>query len=294
MEMGISVTEETRPAPNAEQHVQAEHVQTNHHVQTPNSVRKSSSLSSSSTTAAASNFFQKIASKTKLMKRSPIQMYANIDIDNAIGAMPSNHQSTNSKLFSTNSPIHHQNSPIHQHQHHQEIYRNPDHMLDHNNQSASNNNHNSSNEGEQAEEHILPDSFDEVSSQIHPTTSGGLETTGNGNEKSSVSPSSRKSASSHASRGSQDSGIGIPIKQTGTGTGNIIATNHENVRSSGNNTVVMQVGVASTSSHAHSNKITSDFSKAWYDVPSDDETEAPEADSLASIISHRGSSDDEN
>merc|ERR1711935_757108 len=203
MEMGISVTEETRPAPNAEQHVQAEHVQTNH-VQTPNSVRKSSS--SSSSTTAASNFFQKIASKTKLMKRSPIQMYANIDIDNAIGAMPSNHQSTNSKLFSTNSPIHHQN--------HQEIYRNPDHMLDHN-QSASNN-HNSSNEGEQAEEHILPDSFDEVS-QIHPTS--GLET-GNGNEKSSVSPSSRKSASSHASRGSQDSGIGIPIKQTGTGTGN--------------------------------------------------------------------------
>lgn len=214
------------------------------------------------------------------MKRSPIQMYANIDIDNAIGAMPSNHQSTNSKLFSTNSPIHHQ--------HHQEIYRNPDHMLDHN--QVASNNHNSSNEGEQAEEHILPDSFDEVS-QIHPTS--GLET-GNGNEKSSVSPSSRKSASSHASRGSQDSGIGIPIKQTGTGNNNIIATNHENVRSPGNNTVVMQVGVASTSSHTLSNKRTADFSKAWYDVPSDDETEAPEADSLASIISHRGSSDDEN
>ena len=34
-------------------------------------------------------------------------------------------------------------------------------------------------------------------------------------------------------------------------------------------------------------------SKAWYDVPSDDDTEAPEADSLASIISHRGSSDEE-
>ena len=285
MEMGISVTEETRPAPNAEQNVQAEqHVQANH-VQTPNSVRKSSS--SSSSTTAASNFFQKIASKTKLMKRSPIQMYANIDIDNAIGAMPSNHQSANSK-FTTNSPKFSPNSSMH-HQH-QEIYRNPDHiLLDHRNQSASNN-HNSSNEGEQAEEHILPDSFDEVS-QIHPT-SGGLET-GNGNEKSSVSPSSRKSASSHASRGSQDSGIGIPIKQTGTGNNNIIATNHENVRSSGNNTVVMQVGVASTS-HAHSNKRTADFSKAWYDVPSDDETEAPEADSLASIISHRGSSDDEN
>merc|ERR1711997_1437660 len=75
MEMGISVTEETRPAPNAEQHVQAEYVQANN-VQTPNSVRKSSS---SSSTTAASNFFQKIASKTKLMKRSPIQMYANID-----------------------------------------------------------------------------------------------------------------------------------------------------------------------------------------------------------------------
>ena len=281
MEMGISVTEETRPAPNAEQHVQSEYVQANH-VQTPNSVRKSSS--SSSSTTAASNFFQKIASKTKLMKRSPIQMYANIDIDNAIGAMPSNHQSTNSK-FTTNSPKFSPNSPIH-HQH-QEIYRNPDHMLlDHQNQSASNNNNNSSTEGEQAEEHILPDSFDEVS-QIHHTEKNG----GNGNEKSSVSPSSRKSASSHASRGSQDSGIGIPINKTGTG--NVIATNHGNVRSPIGNTVVMQVGVASTS-HAHSNKRTADFSKAWYDVPSDDETEAPEADSLASIISHRGSSDDEN
>ena len=282
--MGISVTEETRPAPNAEHvHVQAEqHVQTNHD-QTPNSVRKSSS--SSSSTTAASNFFQKIASKTKLMKRSPIQMYANIDIDNAIGAMPSNHQSTNSK-FATNSPKFSPNSSIH-HQH-QEIYRNPDHiLLDHQNQSASINNNNSSTEGEQAEEHILPDSFDEVS-QIHHTEKNG----GNGNEKSSVSPSSRKSASSHASRGSQDSGIGIPINKTGTG--NVIATNHGNVRSpTGNNTVVMQVGVASTS-HAHSNKRTADFSKAWYDVPSDDETEAPEADSLASIISHRGSSDDEN
>ena len=282
MEMGISVTEETRPAPNAEQHVQAEHVQTINHVQTPNSVRKSSSGSSSTT--AASNFFQKIASKTKLMKRSPIQMYANIDIDNAIGAMPSNHQSTNSK-FTTNSPKFSPNSSIH-HQH-QEIYRNPDHiLLDHQNQSASINNNNSSTEGEQAEEHILPDSFDEVS-QIHHTEKNG----GNGNEKSSVSPSSRKSASSHASRGSQDSGIGIPINKTGTG--NVIATNHGNVRSPTGNTVVMQVGVASTS-HAHSNKRTADFSKAWYDVPSDDETEAPEADSLASIISHRGSSDDEN
>ena len=218
------------------------------------------------------------------MKRSPIQMYANIDIDNAIGAMPSNHQSTNSK-FTTNSPKFSPNSPIH-HQH-QEIYRNPDHMLlDHQNQSASNNNNNSSTEGEQAEEHILPDSFDEVS-QIHHIEKNG----GNGNEKSSVSPSSRKSASSHASRGSQDSGIGIPINKTGTG--NVIATNHDNVRSPTGNTVVMQVGVASTS-HAHSNKRTADFSKAWYDVPSDDETEAPEADSLASIISHRGSSDDEN
>ena len=280
--MGISVTEETRPAPNAEQNVQAEqHVQANH-VQTPNSVRKSSS--SSSSTTAASNFFQKIASKTKLMKRSPIQMYANIDIDNAIGTMPSNHQSANSK-FTTNSPKFSPNSSIH-HQH-QEIYRNPDHiLLDHQNQSASINNNNSSTEGEQAEEHILPDSFDEVS-QIHHTEKNG----GNGNEKSSVSPSSRKSASSHASRGSQDSGIGIPINKTGTG--NVIATNHGNVRSPTGNTVVMQVGVASTS-HAHSNKRTADFSKAWYDVPSDDETEAPEADSLASIISHRGSSDDEN
>jgi len=109
-------------------------------------------------------------------------------------------------------------------------------------------------------------------------------------------------ASSHASRGSQDSGIGIPVNKT-PNAGNstiIVANNHDSVRpSQGNsNTVVMQVGVATHSSvggHAHHHtKRTVDFNKAWYDVPSDDETEAPEADSLASIISHRGSSDDEN
>ena len=152
-----------------------------------------------------------------------------------------------------------------------------------------------SNGDEPAEEHILPDSFDEV--HIHEDKNP--NETGNGNGHSSVSPSSRKSASSHASRGSQDSGIGIPVNKTGNST--IIATNHDNVRSQGNsNTVVMQVGVATHSNvggHAHhhtSSKRTVDFNKAWYDVPSDDETEAPEADSLASIISHRGSSDDEN
>ena len=101
------------------------------------------------------------------------------------------------------------------------------------------------------EEHILPENFDDDSCQTNNKNGTG--------EKSSVSPSSRKSASSHASRGSQDSGIGIQ---------------HQNGQ------VSVTVNVKNRS-------------KAWYDVPSEDETEAPEADSLASIISHRGSSDDE-
>ena len=177
-------------------------------------------------------------------------MYANIDIDNAIG---------------TNSVVH------------QEIYRNPEMS----NQDSV----------EAAEEHILPDSFDEV--QIH-------EDNKSRNEKSSVSPSSRKSASSHASRGSQDSGIGIPVKQTNivnnnnNNSSNIGETGDNNVNRSTGNTVVMQVGVATSSGHTSNKMKHVDFNKAWYDVPSDDETEAPEADSLASIISHRGSSDDEN
>ena len=33
--------------------------------------------------------------------------------------------------------------------------------------------------------------------------------------------------------------------------------------------------------------------RAWYDVPSEDENALPEADSLASIISHHGASSDE-
>ena len=271
MEMGISVTDETRPSPNAEQ-VEVNDQDSNHRstdhksmTVTPSSVRKSSTTS---------NFFQKIASKTKLMKRSPIQMYANIDIDNAIGPKSSNSLSL-----------------------HQEIYRNPE-MLGH---SGPNSN-------ETAEEHILPDSFDEILEDKNTNDNG----TGNGPSSvsplgmathSNVSPSSRKSASSHASRGSQDSGIGIPVNKT-PNAGNstiIVANNHDSVRpSQGNsNTVVMQVGVATHSSvgghaHHHHTKRTVDFNKAWYDVPSDDETEAPEADSLASIISHRGSSDDEN
>ncbi len=94
----------------------------------------------------------------------------------------------------------------------------------------------------QAEEHILPDDFDEVEVQEV--------------EKSSISPASRKSASS--SKGSQDSGIAGIVK------------------------------------HHSGHKLKMEVNKAWYDVPSDDETEAPEADSLASIISHRDqSSEDE-
>ena len=97
----------------------------------------------------------------------------------------------------------------------------------------------------EAEEHILPDSFDEVN-----------EAPKAGDKAASISPASRKSASSQASKGSQDSGIGISGKKAGQNGG--VKVN-----------------------------------KAWYDVPSEDETEAPEADSLASIISHRGSSEDE-
>merc|ERR1711884_201123 len=105
---------------------------------------------------------------------------------------------------------------------------------------------------EELEEHILPENFDEEEDEEETKT------------KSSVSPSSRKSASSHVSKNSEDSGIGIQKAKNATAS-------------------VMKQQVIK--------KIKSP--KAWYDVPSDDDTEAPEADSLASIISHRGSSDDE-
>ena len=114
-----------------------------------------------------------------------------------------------------------------------------------------------------AEEHILPDNLDDINN---------VET--QGAEKSSVSPSSRKSASSHASRGSQDSGIGILVSANQNQGGTVLANQH--------------------SSSMGTDQSRKPNNKAWYDVPSDDETEAPEADSLASIISHRGSSDDEN
>ena len=105
---------------------------------------------------------------------------------------------------------------------------------------------------EELEEHILPENFDEEEDEEETKT------------KSSVSPSSRKSASSHVSKNSEDSGIGIQKAKNATAS------------------VIKQQVIK---------KIKSP--KAWYDVPSDDDTEAPEADSLASIISHRGSSDDE-
>lgn len=111
---------------------------------------------------------------------------------------------------------------------------------------------------EVVEEHVLPDNFDD-----EPNTEP---------MKSSVSPSSRKSASSHTSKGSEDSGIGIPVNKTNT-----------------NNVEEHNVPKKVPKKRETSNNM----SKAWYDVPSDDDTEAPEADSLASIISHRGSSDEE-
>ena len=112
---------------------------------------------------------------------------------------------------------------------------------------------------EELEEHILPENFDEED----------IET----KTKSSVSPSSRKSASSHISKNSEDSGIGIAKAK-------LLASATTHVTAVPVNTVV----------HKRTRKSES---KAWYDVPSDDDTEAPEADSLASIISHRGSSDEE-
>ena len=123
-------------------------------------------------------------------------------------------------------------------------------------------------EDEGAEEHILPDNLDELGAENNAEMNA---------EKSSVSPSSRKSASSHVSKGSQDSGIGI-----------ISAANKS-----------MESAQVVESSHLSSTPKRSSGgiqlqNKAWYDVPSDDDTEAPEADSLASLISHRGSSDDEN
>ena len=114
-------------------------------------------------------------------------------------------------------------------------------------------------EPEELEEHILPENFDEEDMEEETKT------------KSSVSPSSRKSASSHVSKNSEDSGIGIQKA--------LMATK---LQSNAKPPVMLK----KTPSRRHE-------SKAWYDVPSDDDTEAPEQDSLASIISHRGSSDDE-
>lgn len=182
-------------------------------------VLRQSSAQSSPSPRKSSNFLQKIASKTKLIKRSPplhAGMYANLD----------------------------------------------DHALE---QAA-------------AEEHILPDSFDEV----NDIDIDGVQVVSGQKSKSSVSPSSRKSASSHASRGSQDSGIGIPVQRSNQ--------DHQKIVPKARQPTLMHSAKATTTETERNNN----NSKAWYDVPSDDETEAPEADSLASIISHRGSSEDEN
>lgn len=111
------------------------------------------------------------------------------------------------------------------------------------------------------EEHVLPDSFDDHDEML---IQDNLPT-----KPPSVSPSSRKSSSS---KGSEDSGIGVLKQQQQNNLGKIEEK---------------PVVVVSKRSILHENK-------AWYDVPSDDDTEAPEADSLASIISHNLSDDGEN
>ena len=134
------------------------------------------------------------------------------------------------------------------------------------------------------EEHVLPDNFDD---EEHPGGGSGVV-----EPKSSVSPASRKSASSHTSKGSEDSGISIPVKTNATiNTNNNVSMVHHTMEpkfklgEEANNII--------TKNKSKKIRENSSMSKAWYDVPSDDDTEAPEADSLASIISHRGSSDEE-
>jgi hypothetical protein len=141
----------------------------------------------------------------------------------------------------------------------------------------------------EAEEHILPDSFDEVAEEQRKTTDDEPIMRAS---KSSVSPSSRKSASSHTSKGSgsEDSGIGIPVKTTTTAENN---NNHETIEVNFKLGKIEEASVTSSQASRRAAKKKESLSKAWYDVPSDDDTEAPEADSLASIISHRGSSDDD-
>ena len=88
------------------------------------------------------------------------------------------------------------------------------------------------NDPQAAEEHILPDSFDDDLAEDNHSREGSNHYNNNNNDnqkitngpttttislrtnKSSVSPSSRKSASSSTSKGSgsEDSGIGIPVK----------------------------------------------------------------------------------
>ncbi len=191
--------------------------------------------------------------------------------------------------------------------------------------------------GQVAEEHILPDSFDddlilngESNNNINPDNESTKRMSGVGSSgggvtsstsitlranKSSVSPASRKSASSSTSKGSagsEDSGIGIPVKSNAALIQQEIQIQQHQPPVEANfrlGKIEEASSVASSSTSNHHHKLVngngnhgmvkpikvkkSRENKAWYDVPSDDNTEAPEADSLASIISHRGSSDED-
>ena len=163
---------------------------------------------------------------------------------------------------------------------------------------------------DEVEEHILPDSFDDDLNEFQeergnnsrsepslPTSSGkvdpdhdqprSLDSNRNKIEKmmrshKSLSPGSRrtiisKSGSvSAASVATSDSGIGIFPTSIPT-------------------VVLSKIDEASIPASAVSSaKLRRNMSiRAWYDVPYEEDIEAPEADSLASIISNRSSSNEE-
>lgn len=163
-------------------------------------------------------------------------------------------------------------------------------------------------EEDQAEEHILPDSFDddhdenEDREDKQASNGGQVQLRQN---KSSVSPSSRKSASSQTSKTSsvttsEDSGILVVVQQNNNKVAATGVDKNEDNKKTSTGGCTFKLGkieevhkMKMNNNNVNKMRFKRRENKAWYDVPSDDDPEAPEADSLASIISHRGSSDEE-
>ena len=204
---------------------------------------------------------------------------------------------------------------------------------------------------EDVEEHILPDSFDELTPDdelptIHHRSTPSLlkterlvidqprsldtELINRHTAAPFLSPSSRRAVSSMSSTtksasisaasvatSSEDSGIGRSSFRVGEENNNIhnsppkcrrvITINVDEDKNRVLTKIDEASSVASSSRCSGSDivktspirmpkspsRVKRSNLRAWYDVPSDEDHEAPEADSLASIISHRSSSEEE-